>query len=439
MDDPNIDDEDEQQAQAQAQDEQQQQPQPQPQQAVVLLKKMILVLEQKETFPFRTRNKTDELVENFLQELGDDVHDMICDNHIDADNYCGLDSKRDTEEEVEAILRVFPEVLSRRKGIVVDIFVVDDDDDADDVDIREFFYPIQLIGSKRGEGLKMSNVEAVVFVPLLARLAIEFGCFDEVFRGGLLCKDDCRRNVLENLMVIDNMRGNRQYHENIHDKHLQVLIQLRRMSLLKKEDIRELLHHLCSQACFSEKRFRILVKWDPSSLIPSSTDQYDGWLPPLHNAARIVATNFSIRGFQLVFEAGIKFFPKRKGINLLFHKTILNYDTPFQRACKTFGREKVMKIIEDTLVRYSDTPINIADALLSAATDKNVILDGVYFLLRREPDVLQKLLSFSPSSSSMAVTDCNTNINNNNSINDNNDVITTNNLANEKDRKRKRD
>jgi hypothetical protein len=115
-----------------------------------------------------------------------------------------------------------------------------------------------------------------------------------------------------------------------------------------------------------------------------------------------------------------------------------------------FGREKVMKIIEDTLVRYSDAPINIADSLLSAAIDENVTLDGVYFLLWREPDVLQKLLSSSSSSSSslslslstavaVAVADCNNNVNNN-IINDKNNRVTTNNLRKEKDRrKRKKD
>ena len=37
---------------------------------------------------------------------------MLCDN--DFDDYHGLDSDRDTEEEVETTLRCFPELLSRR-------------------------------------------------------------------------------------------------------------------------------------------------------------------------------------------------------------------------------------------------------------------------------------------------------------------------------------
>jgi hypothetical protein len=68
-------------------------------------------------------------------------------------------------------------------------------------------------------------------------------------------------------------------------------------------------------------------------------------------------------------------------------------------ACGKSSHEQVMKVIEDTLVRYSDTPINISEALVLAAIDEDIHLDCVYFLLRREPGVLEKLLSPSSSSS----------------------------------------
>jgi hypothetical protein len=144
-----------------------------------------------------------------------------------------------------------------------------------------------------------------------------------------------------------------------------------------------------------------LIVWDPSLLI--DTDEYYGWLP-LHSAAGLWTLNVSIRGFQLVFEAGIIFFPKKKGINLLFRETIQGYDTPFRLACENFGHEKVMEVVEDTLARcYASSdntpPLNIEEALLSAAIDENIHLDCVYFLLRREPDILQKVLSSSSSSS----------------------------------------
>ena len=55
-----------------------------------------------------------------------------------------------------------------------------------------------------------------------------------------------------------------------------------------------------------------------------------------------------------------------------------------------------MKVIESILAESSDNPYNTtAHALISASIDEHIHLDGVYFLLRREPDVLPKLLSSS--------------------------------------------
>ena len=108
----------------------------------------------------------------------------------------------------------------------------------------------------------------------------------------------------------------------------------------------------------------------------------------------------------MVFEYGIRYYPKKKGISLLFFKRSHGLRrTPFQLACKEFGfgYEEVMKVVEDTLIRYSDTPINITEALTMAAIDENIHLDGVYFLLRRHPDILHKILSPSSSSSTPVV------------------------------------
>ena len=157
---------------------------------------------------------------------------------------------------------------------------------------------------------------------------------------------------------------------------------------------------------FAEKRFRFFVEWDPSVLTRYDEDG----LLPLHYTD--VYEN-AIRGFRSVFDAGIRYFPKKKGISLLFCKGYMNR-TPFQYACEEFGYDKVMKVVEDILVRYSDIPINMADALLSAAIDENVHIDCVYFLLRREPDVLMKLLSNSSPLAIAAVSNSNSNNNNDN-------------------------
>jgi hypothetical protein len=375
------------------------------------LLKLISVLERKEHFPLFKRDEIDILIREFLFNLGDDVHDMICDDTIDAGDYRGLDSDRDTEAEIETAVRFFPDVLSRRG--------------------RFNLYPIQLLVFTLGENMIRCNLKAVSFIPIAASLALELGLFEEEERGGLLFENDFGKNILHDLMT---GRHNREHHEAADDKYLQVLIKLREMGLLKKEDIKtyDLLNVLSSQSqCdyFAEKRFRFLVEWDPNALLHPNR----GGHLPIH----YVAYRSSIRGFKLVFEYGIRYYPKKKGIHLLFHKNdnFSIQDTPFQIACDKLGYEKVMEVVEDTLARHSDTPINVAEALVSAAIDKNIQLDCVYFLLLRQPDILQTLLS--QSSATVAAT--------NNNNNNNDETYETSNLANNKlnstttERKRKRE
>ena len=134
------------------------------------------------------------------------------------------------------------------------------------------------------------NVKAVAFIPLLARLAVELGSFEEEERGGLLCKNNMNINVLQNLMNSDkgrpeNLHHNpREYHEVVDDNYFQVLIRLGKLGYLKKEDIQwyGLLNKLCfaQKRYFAKKRFRFLVEWDPNAL--TQTDECGDL--PLHDA-----------------------------------------------------------------------------------------------------------------------------------------------------------
>ena len=142
--------------------------------------RLISVLERSDEIPFRSRDKTDELVEIFLCNLGDDVHDMIWSND-DREHCRGLDSDRDTEVEVEATIRFFPEVLSRTKEI-------DWNDDRDEEEVVETYYPLKLLTFTRGENILWCSVKAVDFIPLLVRLAIELGLVEEVYRGDCYTK-----------------------------------------------------------------------------------------------------------------------------------------------------------------------------------------------------------------------------------------------------------
>ena len=157
---------------------------------------------------------------------------MLCGNkRIDADNYRGLDSERDTEEEVEAIVQFFP---------------------------RPSFLPKTIDGVFESDGVTWGcHMKAVSFIPLLVRLAIELDLFDENNRGGLYYLDNDNENVLRYLMGSDETEiNNRDHGEAVDDKYLQVLIQLRNMDLLKKEAIRmyNLLNRLCGEYQYSAEK-----------------------------------------------------------------------------------------------------------------------------------------------------------------------------------------
>mmetsp|Transcript_28246 Transcript_28246/g.31645 ORF Transcript_28246/g.31645 Transcript_28246/m.31645 type:complete len:81 (+) Transcript_28246:318-560(+) len=62
---------------------------------------------------------------------------------------------------------------------------------------------------------------------------------------------------------------------------------------------------------FMENVFRFLVDWDPTALTGVNAKGYT----PLFYTPKS-----SIECFQSVFEAGIRCFPKKKGISLLFLK-----------------------------------------------------------------------------------------------------------------------
>jgi ankyrin repeat protein len=106
-------------------------------------------------------------------------------------------------------------------------------------------------------------------------------------------------------------------------------------------------HAIIKKGIFAEKRFRFLIEWDdPTFLLLQLLHENRGFLP-LHRATYFC----SIQGFKSVFETGIRYYPIKKGINILFKKDN-DGDTPFQYACKRFEYEQVMNvIIEDALVR----------------------------------------------------------------------------------------
>ena len=304
----------------------------------------------------------------FLQDLEDEIHLLLCNNRNGDDGeYLGFDFDRDSIEEVESAIQSVPNVLSRKED-------------------SSGLYPIQMqVSLFPTEGYRVS-ASAVPFVSLLARLGITFGQFEVEERGGLLIEDGFGHNVLQRLVMSSKgMDGDRSHHDLADRRCVVVLKELKDTGSFTREDVRNfaLLSVLCSQSVFAIRRFKFLIELNPDEL--GRADR-NGCLP-LH----YTAVHSSILGFRLVLDAGLRCFPERKGINLLFRKN-RNDATPFMLACARHGRERVMEIIDIILVKRSDK-YNTAEALVLAVIDERIDLDCVYFLLRREPDMLQKLLS----------------------------------------------
>ena len=324
------------------------------------------------------------MVAEVLEKAEDDAHTMICDQNA-GDNYQGLDMNRDTVKEVETILRIFPNLLSKRKEKKRKETKWDNEEGewiaAED---GKGYYQIQCVQFTIGTDACRCNLKATSFVAVLARVTIELDQFGEEERGGLLIEGENGWNTLQNLALMNDYSVEEEHNQRVGIVCLSQFIQLRQMYLFIQEDIPryELVHNLCDQDYFAENTFKFLVEMHPSSLV--HTDEV-GFLP-LHHAS-----NSTTQAFRIVFECLNRYYPTKKGISSLFIKN--NYiETPFQLACQKYERNVVMTVIEDTL-NNADIPINTGEALVTAAANVHVHVECVYLLLKREPDVLVRLLS----------------------------------------------
>merc|ERR1712238_393292 len=220
---------------------------------------------------------------------------------------------------------------------------------------------------------------------------------------------------------------------------------------------------------FAKKRFQYLVDWDPTSLTRERNSSVyrngggssDGLLP-LHlvllnnnnntnNKTTRTRTTCKISiqnsGFQTVLCAGMYYYPTRLGF--LFHQhntttttttnpnnneyeestSISTSRTPFQLACKKYGKKAVMEVVNDVVVvawgihshsrnscsstssssnntttsgnsssSSSSNYNNIfVESLITAAIDETIHLDCLYFLLQKQPSILSVSSSLSLS------------------------------------------
>jgi hypothetical protein len=370
------------------------------------LKKSLSILEQKPKFPFLVREKINRLAEELfggteqgIRRIAHEIKQGVRRNrmvygslnHEDEhfwgftisniflngvregvrDLFFALDSDRDTEEEVELAIRFFPRELTRQTS---------------SWNTRE--YPIISMQHNAGDIGRLRNTKTIPFVPLLARLGNEIGEMCEEERGGLVANHST--NGLLRLMLSSSPGAGPEHNQVVDDCCLGVLKRLREMNIFRKHDIQkyQLVHCLCKQPVFARMRFQYLCDWDPMSLVRAN--HYAG--QPL-NVAAIFST---LESFRIVFETGIRKLSIEKGICMLFRKSSLRKTigfencTPFQNACKRFGVEDVVRVVQHTIADYWDNEYDTKRTLIVACTDRTIHLDAVYFLLHMNPNVLDR-------------------------------------------------
>ena len=370
--------------------------------------KVIAILQQRFAFPSQQREcKIVQFAQEFLDNVGHDIQTMITDPRIvtsgegnaQRSQYRGLDDTRDTEAEITTAIGFYPHLLAERAG-------------------PNNMYPIQYLPHLLDTGtVYLSSIKAVSFIYIFAKLAIEYNSFEEEERGGLLIENSNGVTVLQTLLATptrvpsDDMLRTLsindvdQYRRRVDTKFLETMIRLQQSddNYFKKDDIKRyyLPYLLCRMQYFAGRRFRFLIDWDPSSLV--HTDD-DGYLP-LHWS---IHNNNNINAFQTVFDAGLRYYPRMRGILLLFQRNNFG-QTAFQFACKKLeSRKTVMEIVEGTISQHfhrstitatstttTTAPTQnayIGDTLISAAIDDGIHLDCVYFLVRRQPDIILSML-----------------------------------------------
>ena len=322
--------------------------------------------------PLRDRLIVRLAAQQFINNVKDDIHKLLTNLDIKEEGYDGLDSERDTEQEVETAIRCDPDVLTRRDAYF------------------GMLYPIRCLTTMRynnDDKTSAFNLKAVAFVPLFARLAVEFHSFDETERGGLLVESPDGNNNLHNLVHSSNSSFDDPYHQRVDTTLLAVLIRLRQSGYLVHEDIEqyELVHTMCRLTYLSERRFRFMTEWCPSSLLRTDVQNR----LPFHWGAH------NIRKFRVLLEAYFRYYPKWKGLHALF--SIDNDgNTPFTLACDQLTRAKVLEVVEESLVRYNThESVDSNNALILAASDDTISLDSVYFIIRRQPDKMLTMLRHS--------------------------------------------
>jgi len=181
----------------------------------------------------------------------------------------GLDIGRYTHAEVETILRIFPDQIKQRKATKC-INRYDDETEEFvgrwvEVDyVEEGDYPIQCLSVFRDRYRNaVSNTNAIPFIHVFAKLAIEFNSFKKHERGGLSLRDVTNENTVMGNLSHANFTATYDSEDCdfLDEVRTTEFNRLRQMDLMVADDIREYYYIIFSFTCanmvFPRKKCKI--------------------------------------------------------------------------------------------------------------------------------------------------------------------------------------
>ena len=172
------------------------------------------------------------------------------------------------------------------------------------------------------------NSKSEQYVTLLAREGLKYNVGGDDKRGGLLSQDTDGLNTL-------HLLANRSYSDEMGDEScLRVLIELRELKLLRKQDIND--HNLLFHACHpsSQLRFNYFLNWDPDEL---KMHHMNG-----NHLIHDICHYRDIDSFKVFLKAAIERYPNELG--LLFQKDDDGM-TGCECAVMGFGKDETINAI----------------------------------------------------------------------------------------------
>ena len=336
----------------------------------------------------------------------------------DQERWEGLDDSVDTEEEVEAAVRMFPRVMkgqfphpSRPNG--------------------SRFYPIHAL---------TTSLKTVPFVPILAALGAELGCFEPYQQGGLNVtpKIYCTKPespifnyrvrattaltslVTNQFSTSGGDHNNQDFLTRLDEVPFATLVRLSQRGFITKEATRNTVAYSIPHATspWMLKRIRFLLDSHPSllscrgRLLP---------LPVCYTTTFFIYTSSlscSLNLLQTLFDLGMKYYPNEMG-SFFFNESLRENDwyqqvwyhefsTPSRKplrfideVCLFFGREEVMEMINNVISkRVVRKPDAFQTSLFGAATNKDIGLDAVFLLCLQDPYAVCSLFMNNPRNGS---------------------------------------